>query len=160
MLNLILLYYGLIINLMCGSFLIYLSYFKSLGMQTLYDCVFNHFLKSTMLSVVAMAVVNTLATFVHTLPPFIAASVLCTWDLLGLNLGLTLTWLAIVRYILIFHSHWLSSTSDETFMHWLKGSNIGIALYLFANDYVTNYDLENSRSYCSMVGGCKKVTFE
>ena len=130
MLNLILLYYGLIINLICGSFLIYLSHFKSLGMQTLYDSVFNHFLKSAMLTCIAMTVVYTLATFVHNLPSFLAASVICIWDILALHLGLSLIWMAIVRYILVFHSQWLGNTQDETFMHWIKASNTGISLYL------------------------------
>ena len=148
MLNLIILYLALLINLFRGCYLVYIADYKCLGMQTLLDCVLCNSLKTTMICFISFTITCTLITFHKEFDPIVAKFILLIWYLASINSGLSLAAVAIIRYILVFHGKLLYSVQDYSFIRYLRIVNLVLSVSILALDNVFFYDFEeNSQSY-------------
>ena len=137
MFNLIIFYVGLIFNLTLGSFLVYITNYKCLGMQTLYDCVLSTVLKATMQCFCCLVFLNTLATFVSHLHPYVSVAIVTLSIFSTVYCGLSLAAVAIIKYCLVFHGKLFYVIQDEEVMKIVKTVCLVLGVILTLFDFLS-----------------------
>ena len=116
MLNLILLYLASTLCVCCGSFLINFLINKCLGMQTLYDRILVNILNCHIIWVLAFTIVCSLETFVTEWNTTLHFIVIYLHIISSVNDGLSLTAVAVIRYLLVFHGKIFYTIQDDRVM--------------------------------------------
>ena len=142
MLNLILLYIAAIFCVCCGSFQIRFMGNKCLGMQTLYDRMLVNILKCHILWVLAFTFMCSLETFVPQKQSEIFDYLLSYLVIvLSVNDGLSLTAVAVIRYLLVFHGELFCRIQDDKVMKIVRITNILFSIYLVCYEFTVNQDV-------------------
>ena len=151
MLNLLFLFTALAILIICGSYIIYIQNYKSLGMQTLYDYILGNVIIDTIICFSAVTLCCTIATFFGNVPPSLAKSIITFRIAATVHNGISLVSVAVVRYLLIFHGTIFLIKSDDEILRVIKIANFTISMIMALWDSAFLFDFESSGKYQSMV---------
>ena len=156
MLNLLLLYLALIILILCGSYIIYIQNYKCLGMQTLYDYILTNVIYDTIICFSTIALVCTLATFFDFHPTIAKVLYFCK-AFFTVHNGISLVSVAVIRYLLIFHSTLFYVKQDEEVLRVTKMANFTIAAIMTLYDIIFIMDFDASGTYQNLISSHAEV---
>ena len=142
MLNLILLYLASTFCVCCGSFQIHFMINKCLGMQTLYDRILVNILKCHIIWVLVFTILCSLETFVSEWNTTLHFIVIYLHIASSVNDGLSLTAVAVIRYLLVFHGKIFYTIQDDKVMKIVRIIHVSLSL-IFAS--ILDEDYINSR---------------